>query len=102
MLYREEPDLHRWCDRHLGPGPRHVRRVTYIATHFATTHGARHRKRLGDGQLSGIDLDGIKAGFGVDPADTDRLSYAQLQERRALINKRLGDTRPKPKLPFRK
>jgi len=37
-----------------------------------------------------LDLDGIKAGFGVDPTTTDTLSYADLKARRALIQKRLS------------
>ena len=36
-----------------------------------------------------LDLDGVKAGFGVDPSETEQLTYAELQERRKLINKRL-------------
>lgn len=64
--------------------------VTDIATHFATTHGAAIAQQLGVAQEEWkLDLDGVKAGFGVDPGDMDRLTYAELQERRQLINKRL-------------
>ncbi|MFT7600927.1 MAG: ubiquinone biosynthesis protein [Acidimicrobiales bacterium] len=64
--------------------------VTEIGTHFATTHGAAIAVQLGlPAESWDVDLDGVKAGFGVDPATTDRLTYAELQERRALIHKRL-------------
>ena len=65
--------------------------VSEIATHFASNHGASIATQLGVAQDSWqVDLDGIKAGFGVDPAETDRLTYDELQKRRALIQKRLG------------
>ncbi len=65
--------------------------MTEIATHFATNHGASIATQLGMAQESwNIDMDGIKAGFGVDPEQTDRLTYEELQQRRALIRKRLG------------
>ncbi len=68
--------------------------ITEVATHFATTHGATIAAQLGmsdaDWQL---DLDGVKAGLGVDPAEHDSLTYAELRDRRELIRKRLG-TKP--------
>ncbi len=64
--------------------------VTDIATHFATTHGAAIAAQLGmPEQTWDLDLDGLKAGFGVDPSETQQLTYAELQQRRALIQKRL-------------
>jgi ubiquinone biosynthesis protein len=68
--------------------------VTEVATHFAVTHGPTIAAQLGlADQTWEVDMDGIKAGFGVDPATTDRLTYAELQERRALINRRLAGRR---------
>jgi ubiquinone biosynthesis protein len=65
--------------------------VTDVATHFATTHGATIANQLGmANQTMELDLDGIKAGFGVDPATTDQLTYEELKARRALIQKRLS------------
>lgn len=65
--------------------------VTDVATHFAVTHGPTIASQLGLAAESwDVDVDGIKAGFGVDPSKMDRLTYAELQERRALINKRLA------------
>ena len=68
--------------------------VTDVATHFAVTHGPTIASQLGlAGESWEVDMDGIKAGFGVDPATTNRLTYAELRERRALINKRLSGRR---------
>lgn len=65
--------------------------VTNIATHFATTHGAAISAQLGTGgEAWEIDADGLKAGFGVDPAETSTLTYAELRERRSLIRRRLS------------
>jgi ubiquinone biosynthesis protein len=76
--------------------------VTYIATHFFTKHGATFANELGVDQSEWrLDLDGIKAGFGVDPSDMEQLSHAELQERRAIINKRLAGGSPL-KSPLRK
>ncbi len=66
--------------------------ITEVATHFATTHGQTIAAQLGMQQQSwDLDLDGVKAGFGIDPATTSRFTYAELKERRELIRKRLGD-----------
>ena len=65
--------------------------VTKIATHFATTHGAAIAAQLGMAADSwDVDVDGLKAGFGVDPAERSSLTYAELQNRRNLIRKRLS------------
>lgn len=64
--------------------------VTDIATHFAMTHGASIAAQLGvPDQEWKLDLDGVKAGFGVNPDEMEQLTYAELQERRSLIQKRL-------------
>ncbi len=64
--------------------------VTDIATHFAVTHGQSIAQQLGVAQEEWkLDLDGVKAGFGVDPSEMNQLTYAELTERRKLINKRL-------------
>ncbi len=73
--------------------------VTYIATHFFTAHGQTIADELGVAQTEWkLDLDGIKAGFGVDPSQMERLSHNELQERRALINKRLASQSPLKRL----
>ncbi len=65
--------------------------VTKIATHFATTHGAAIAAQLGMAEQSWeVDVDGLKAGFGVDPAEQSSLTYEELRNRRNLIRKRLS------------
>ncbi|MDH4147376.1 MAG: AarF/ABC1/UbiB kinase family protein, partial [Acidimicrobiia bacterium] len=64
--------------------------ITHISMHFAQNHGVAIATELGvDPNSYAMDLDGIKAGFGVDPDATPSLTYAELQERRALIRSRL-------------
>ena len=59
--------------------------------YFARTHGERLAQELGiDPRRVPINLDGVKASFGVD-ATTERLTYRDLQRRRALINKRMRE-----------
>jgi ubiquinone biosynthesis protein len=58
---------------------------------FAERHGERIGRELGiDHMAVEIDMDGVKAGFGVD-ADTESLTYRELQARRDLIQKRMRD-----------
>jgi ubiquinone biosynthesis protein len=67
--------------------------VTHIATHFAVTHGPSIASELGVAAQWELDLEGIKAGFGVDPATTEGLTYRELRDRRALIQRRLHGRR---------
>ena len=63
--------------------------LTEIAMHFATQHGARIASDVGiDMSTQMIDISAFKATIGVE-ASVDRLTYAELQERRALIAKRM-------------
>jgi ubiquinone biosynthesis protein len=65
--------------------------VAAISVYFANTHGERLGRELGiDHREVEIDLDGLKVGLGVDTT-TERLTYRQLQERRALINRRMRE-----------
>ncbi|MGH9035041.1 MAG: ABC1 kinase family protein, partial [Acidimicrobiia bacterium] len=64
--------------------------IAHIAAYFAITHGARIAGDVGvDPRTQQIDLSGMKASFGVDPA-TERLTHRDLQERRAIIRERLA------------
>jgi ubiquinone biosynthesis protein len=59
--------------------------------YFTRTHGERLGRELGiDHRGVAIDMDGVKAGFGLD-ASTERLTYRDLQKRRQLINKRMRE-----------
>jgi ubiquinone biosynthesis protein len=62
--------------------------IGQISMHFATTHGERLAAELGL-DVSGfeVDLEGLKAGLGLD--EQDGTTYRDLQERRELIRSRL-------------
>ncbi|MEX2625880.1 MAG: AarF/UbiB family protein [Ilumatobacteraceae bacterium] len=65
--------------------------VTAISMLFAERHGERLGRELGiDHTAVEIDLDGVKAGFGVE-ADTDQFTYRELRQRREVIQKRMRD-----------
>ena len=64
--------------------------ITHISMHFAQHHGMAIATELGmNPDEYRMDLDGLKAGFGVDPAATPTLTYAELQQRRMVIKSRL-------------
>lgn len=63
--------------------------LTEIAIYFATEHAQRIADDVGiDLTQTEIDISAIKASMGVE-AHVEGLTYAQLQERRALISKRM-------------
>ncbi|MBK8333456.1 MAG: AarF/ABC1/UbiB kinase family protein [Ilumatobacteraceae bacterium] len=62
-----------------------------ISLMFAERHGERLGRELGiDHTAVAINMDGVKASFGVD-TDTDQLTYRELQARRELIQRRMRD-----------
>jgi ubiquinone biosynthesis protein len=65
--------------------------ITSISAYFAIHHGDRLAADIGIHPMAvEIDLEGVKASFGVD-ASTETLTYRDLQRRRELIGKRLRD-----------
>jgi ubiquinone biosynthesis protein len=59
--------------------------IAKISMMFAERHGERLGRELGIDHTSiEMNMDGVKAGFGVD-ATTDSLTYRELQARRELI-----------------
>ena len=67
--------------------------IANISVLFAQRHGEQLGRELGFGiDESAIDLDGVKAGFGLDPS-VERLTHRELQARRALIQQRMRDRR---------
>ncbi len=61
--------------------------------YFATRHGDRIAADVGiDPRTIELDMTGVKASFGVD-AETEGLTYRELQERRATIRRNLADRR---------
>jgi ubiquinone biosynthesis protein len=63
--------------------------IATISVTFAQRHGAQLGRELGIGAVE-LDLDGVKAGFGLDPG-TERLTHRDLQARRAVIQQRMRD-----------
>jgi ubiquinone biosynthesis protein len=62
-----------------------------ISLMFAERHGERLGRELGiDPTAVEMNMDGVKASFGVDNS-TDSLTYRELQARRELIQKRMRD-----------
>ena len=62
-----------------------------ISMLFAERHGERLGRELGvDADAMAINLDGVKASFGLD-SSTESLTYKDLQARRELIQKRMRD-----------
>jgi ubiquinone biosynthesis protein len=65
--------------------------IAGIATYFATTHGERLSRDIGvDPTSVPLDLDGVKASFGLSP-DVEGLTYRDLQKRREVIRRRFGE-----------
>jgi len=65
--------------------------VSNISMLFAMKHGERLGRELGVNPAEvEFDMDGVKASMGLDPS-VNRLTYRELQERRALIQKRMAD-----------
>ena len=65
--------------------------IANISILFTQRHGEQLGRELGIDQRSlELNMDGVKAGFGVD-ASTQQLTYRELQSRRALIQRRMRD-----------
>ena len=64
--------------------------IAHLALYFAQTHGEKIAADVGiDPRSYEIDLEGVKASFGVDPS-TEGLTYAELQQRREIIRSRFA------------
>ncbi|WP_420453223.1 ABC1 kinase family protein [Ilumatobacter sp.] len=65
--------------------------VSNISMLFAQKHGERLGRELGvDPNAVEFDLDGVKASMGLE-SSVNRITYRELQERRALIQRRMAD-----------
>jgi ubiquinone biosynthesis protein len=68
-----------------------IAEIGNISMLFAERHGERLGRELGvDADAMAINLDGVKASFGLD-STTESLTYRDLQARRELIQKRMRD-----------
>lgn len=66
--------------------------IAHISMYFAETHGDRIAADVGiDPRSYELDMTGIKGSFGVDPGDTESLTYRELQERRDIIRQRMQE-----------
>ncbi len=62
--------------------------IVVIATYFAQRYGGRIATEIGiDPRTTGVDLTGVRAMYGVS-ADTERLSYRELQARREQVREK--------------
>jgi len=69
-----------------------IAEIAKISMMFAQRHGERLGRELGiDHRSIEMNMDGVKASFGVD-ASTDSLTYRELQARRELIQKRMRES----------
>jgi ubiquinone biosynthesis protein len=67
--------------------------VAHIFQYFAGRHGERISREVGiDPRAQGVDLDGMRAGLGLEGPVTS-ITHRELQERRALIQKRMEKSR---------
>jgi ubiquinone biosynthesis protein len=63
--------------------------IANVTMYFATQHGEAIARQLGsDSSAWELDMEGVKAGFGISD-DIDRLTYRDLQQRREIIRQRL-------------
>jgi len=69
-----------------------IAEIVHVHQYFLSTYGERLARELGEAALRPPDPDAIKAGFLV-PADVERLTFRDLQERRKLILDRMGKGR---------
>ena len=64
--------------------------IVAVVMYFHVKHGERIAREMGlaDGAVPAIDIDGIRASFGITEP-VDHLTYRELQERRELIRRRM-------------
>jgi ubiquinone biosynthesis protein len=65
--------------------------ITQVYLYFAQRYGERIVREIGiDPTETGVDMDAVKAGFGL-PAEVDSLTFRDLQERRQTILRRMQE-----------
>jgi ubiquinone biosynthesis protein len=76
--------------------------IVAVVMYFHVHHGERIAREMGlaDGAVPALDIDGIRASFGITEP-VDHLTYRELQDRRELIRRRMEQRqRPRRRLPF--
>ena len=91
---REGHPLHRRCGGHLRPRRRPARRGRRRSppTSPSATAGGSPPRSGSTPRLAGGDLDGVRATLGVS-ADTERISYRELQARREQVRAKFSRDR---------
>src|SRR5437016_2687874 len=65
--------------------------ITQVYLYFAQRYGERIVREIGiDPTETGVDMDAVKAGFGL-PAEVEHLTFRDLQDRRQTILRRMQD-----------
>jgi ubiquinone biosynthesis protein len=65
--------------------------ITNVYLYFAQRHGERIMREIGvDPTRTGVDLDAVKAGFGL-PSEVEHLTFRDLQARRQTILRRMQE-----------
>jgi ubiquinone biosynthesis protein len=65
--------------------------ITHVYVYFAERHGERIVQEIGiDPTAAAVDVDAVKAGFGV-PAEIEHLTFSELQARRQTIIRRMQE-----------
>jgi ubiquinone biosynthesis protein len=69
--------------------------VAHVYQYFQDHYGDQIAVQLGlaPGERIDLDMEAVKAGFGIGPEWGDTLTYAQVRERRELIRKRMQERR---------
>jgi ubiquinone biosynthesis protein len=70
-----------------------IAEIVHVHQYFLSAHGERLMREIGEAALHPPDPDAIKAGFLVPP-EVERLTFADLQERRRTILQRMGEKAP--------
>ena len=76
--------------------------IVAVVMYFHVHHGERIAREMGlaDGAVPVLDIDGIRASFGITEP-VDHLTYRELQDRRELIRRRMEQRqRPRRRTPF--
>ncbi len=71
-----------------------IAEIVHVHQYFLTAHGERLMREIGEAVLRPPDPDAIKASLLVPP-EVERLTFADLQERRRIILQRMGTKAPK-------
>lgn len=72
--------------------------IAHVYGYFQQTHGERIAAELGlePGSVA-LDMNAVKAGFGLTPDAADRLTYAEVRRRRETVRRRMTERGRRPR-----